>query len=167
MNAELETLIQIAADETGVEVASLYLYENDSLVLRATYGLQSEMVGQVRMSIHEGLTGAAFRAEKPLVIVEPALHPDYRFFPGSGEEDFHSFLGMPLPGRNGVLVFQTRDPKYFSTSEVRVARVWADYILQSMGKKPEPADGEAASPAETKSVGNYVPRAARYSYAAG
>ena len=167
MNAELETLIQIAADETGVDVASLYLFEDARLVLRATFGLRADSVGRVSMSPDEGLTGAAFRENKPLVIVEPALHPQFRFFPGSGEEEFHSFLGVPLEGGIGVLVFQTREPKYFSTSEVRVARVWADYILQSMGKKPGPRPLETASPAETKPTGNYVPRAARYSFAAG
>ena len=167
MNAELETLIQIAADETGVDVASLYLFEDESLVLRATFGLQSGMVGQVRMSPSEGLTGAAFREEKALVVVEPALHPAYRFFPGSGEEEFHSFLGVPLSGKTGVLVFQTREPKYFSSSEVRVARVWADYILQALGKAPDPGAPESAASGESKPAGNYVPRTMRYTFATG
>lgn len=128
MDADFETLVQIAADEMDMEVSSLYIRDEAHLVLRATFGLKAEAVGAVRMHIDEGLTGAAYKAQEPLPVSEAAAHPLYRYFPESGEEQFRSFLGIPLPEGLGVLVFQTRECRDFSMSELRAAVEWARRI---------------------------------------
>ncbi len=56
-----------------------------------------------------------------LAITNPQNHPDYRFFHETGEEQFHTFVGIPLQDRSasvGVLVIQTRDIHHFSDDEL-------------------------------------------------
>lgn len=125
MTADYQTQVQIAADEMGVDVVSLYVAAGGDLVLAATFGLQPSSIGQVRMKLNEGLTGLAYTGGKPLPVSEPAQHPRFRHFPDSGEDEFHSYLGVPLPKRLGVLVFQTRAKHFYSQSEIRAAGFWA------------------------------------------
>ena len=130
MLPELTVLVEVAADEMSVDVASFYVRENEDLVLRATFGLNQQSVGNLRLKLNEGLTGAAYTSGRPLPISEPASHPRYRFFPQSGEEEFHSYLGIPLPNGLGVLVFQTRQAHYYTQSEVRAAGLWAERMAR-------------------------------------
>lgn len=128
MTADFATQVQIAADEMSVDVASLYIAAGHELVLQATFGLQASSVGKVRMSLYEGLTGLVYTGGKVLPISEPAQHPRYRHFPESGEDEFHSYLGVPLPNGLGVLVFQTRARHFYSQSEIRAASLWAERL---------------------------------------
>ncbi|HSH70776.1 MAG TPA: GAF domain-containing protein, partial [Deferrisomatales bacterium] len=121
-----ETLDQITgllARRLRVEVCSIYLHRGGTLVLRSTCGLDQTAVGKVSMSAEEGLTGLAFQRAAPVNVRDAVQHPRYKFFPGIGEEAFHSYLGVPLIHRQqpiGALVVQTREPREFSTDTVRL-----------------------------------------------
>ena len=50
-------------------------------------------------------------------------HPRFKYFKESGEEEYHSFLGVPLIDRGvlqGVLVVQTKEPRVFRENEIRM-----------------------------------------------
>src|SRR5262249_61465844 len=67
-------------------------------------------VGKVAMSVGEGLTGMAVEKLEPVMAVDAMSHPRYKFFPETGEERYHSFLGVPVLERGkplGVLVVHT------------------------------------------------------------
>ncbi len=129
---DLDTHVQIAADEMGADVCSLYIREFDELVLHATFGLEKASVGSVRMQLEEGLTGAAYTGGRPLPISEPSLHPRFRYFPNTKEEQFRSYLGIPLPDGLGVLTFQTRGPHFFTRTEINAAQLWADRLAEDI-----------------------------------
>ncbi|MDT8420301.1 MAG: phosphoenolpyruvate--protein phosphotransferase [Desulfuromonadales bacterium] len=123
LNETLNNIVTLVAERAHSEVCSLYLLEDDrkTLVLRATQGLVSESVGHVRLSIGEGLTGLVAETQEILSIEEPQNDPRYRYFGVTKEEQFHSFLGIPLADRNqtiGVLVIQTREPRVFNQEEI-------------------------------------------------
>lgn len=128
VDVDLNTFVQVAADEMDVDVASLYMFEQGELVLRSTFGLRAESVGRVRMSISQGLTGSTFFTNRIVHVADAPRHPKFLYFPATGEAAFRSFLGIPLPGRQGVLVFQTREKHMFSASEIRAAVLWANRI---------------------------------------
>ena len=49
--------------------------------------------------------------------------PRFKYFKESGEEEYHSFLGVPLIDRGvlqGVLVVQTKEPRIFREDEIRM-----------------------------------------------
>lgn len=122
LDETLENIVNLIAERAHSDVCSLYLLEDqdDTLVLRATCGLSVEAIGKVQMKIGEGLTGLAVQQRATLAVEEPQNDPRYRYFAGTGEEQFHSFLAIPLFDRNdplGVMVIQTRARRTFSNDE--------------------------------------------------
>ena len=83
------------------------------------------------MSVEEGLTGMAIEKMEPVMAVDALTHPRYKFFPETGEEKYHSFLGVPIVERGtpiGVLVVQTLRRRKFSPHEIRVLRAIATQV---------------------------------------
>ena len=93
----LHDIVRLIADKFGVDVCSIYILEEDKdrLSLAATVGLSEDMVGSIYMGLDEGLTGLVLKRMRPLFVKDPARHPRYKYFEGSGEEKYHSFLGFP------------------------------------------------------------------------
>jgi signal transduction protein with GAF and PtsI domain len=121
----LTNIVRLIQRRFQSDVCSVYLLQPDRLhlVLTATVGLQPSSVGKVRMRLNEGLVGLVAEQVSPQVIADPAKHPRFKYFPESGEDRYHSFLGVPLVDRGllvGVLVVQTIEPHPFSADEVRM-----------------------------------------------
>jgi phosphotransferase system enzyme I (PtsP) len=101
------------------------------LTLRATTGLERSAIGKVAMSVGEGLTGMAIEKLEPVMAIDAMSHPRYKFFPETGEERYHSFLGVPVLERGtplGVLVVQTLRRRKFVGTEVRLRRAIASLV---------------------------------------
>ena len=136
-NSLRETLDKIVSTIAGgmeVEVCSLYLFDaqRERLVLRATVGLETESVGKVSMRVSEGLVGLVVEHGQPVTVSDAISHPRYKYFPETGEERFHAFLGVPVQdGRQkpiGVLVVQTLRSRKFSPGEVRLLKTAANQV---------------------------------------
>src|SRR6059036_1768442 len=129
----LQRIVEVVAERTGTEVCSLYILDPRAqrLTLWATTGLERSAVGKVTMSVEEGLTGMAIEKLEPVMAVDAATHPRYKLFPETGEERYHSFLGVPIVERGtpiGVLVVQTLRRRRFSTHEIRLLRAIAAQV---------------------------------------
>lgn len=123
----LRSIVAIVAERMETEVCSLYILDRQRgrLTLRATMGLDQEAVGKVSMGTGEGLTGLVIEKMGPVTVVDALAHPRYKYFPETGEERFHSFLGVPLMERKkplGVLVVQTSRRREFSRDEIRLLK---------------------------------------------
>lgn len=123
----LKSIVAIVAERMETEVCSLYIYDRQKnrLTLCATMGLGQESVGKVSMGISEGLTGLVIEKMSPVTVVDALAHPRYKYFPETGEERFHSFLGVPLIEKRmplGVLVVQTSRRREFSRDEIRLLK---------------------------------------------
>ncbi len=123
LDETLRNIVTLVARRMHTDVCSIYLLDADqqTLRLRATRGLSRKAVGKVTLRIGEGLTGMAAQKRHAIAIEEPQEHPSYRYFKETGEERFHSFLGIPLFERNdplGVIVLQTKEPRQFNKEEI-------------------------------------------------
>jgi phosphotransferase system, enzyme I, PtsP len=89
----------------GADVASLYLLEGEGseLVMRGNVGFPDRALGQVRLSVGEGITGAAIECMRPISVAVAQQHLGYRHFPELGEEEFPVFGAIPVLGRSGPL----------------------------------------------------------------
>ena len=121
----LMNLVALIAARFHTDVCSAYLLEPDrsNLVLAATLGLNPDCIGTLRMPIHMGITGLVAERVLPVAVDDVKKHPRFQFFRGSGEEEFHSFLGVPLIDRGvlqGVLVVQTKEPRVYAEEEIRM-----------------------------------------------
>ncbi|MDD3119395.1 MAG: GAF domain-containing protein, partial [Victivallales bacterium] len=94
----LAQIVTILAEELGVDACSVYEYHeaNNELVLAATYGLAAEAVKKVVLKPGEGLTGTCFKERRIINVANPHQHPKFKHFPATGEDRYHSFLGVPL-----------------------------------------------------------------------
>jgi phosphotransferase system, enzyme I, PtsP len=105
------------------EVASLYLLEGDgrSMVMRGNIGFPRAARGQVRLRVGEGITGLAVQTQYPVSVASASEHSNFRSVPELGEEQFPSFLAVPILGALGplgALVVQRRGERPFSEPEV-------------------------------------------------
>ena len=121
----LMNLVALIATRFKTDVCSAYLLEPDrsNLVLAATLGLHPRCIGTLRMPISEGLTGMVAELVKPVAVEDAPSHPRFKYFKESGEDIYHSFLGVPLIDRGilqGVLVVQTKATRIFSEAEIRM-----------------------------------------------
>src|SRR5208282_3452643 len=121
----LMNVVALIAKRFRTDVCSAYLLEPDrsNLVLAATLGLHPKSIGTLRMPLNEGLTGLVAEQLLPVAVADAREHPRYKYFKESGEDAYHSFLGVPLIDRGvlqGVLVVQTREPRDFQENEIRM-----------------------------------------------
>jgi starch phosphorylase len=121
----LMNVVAVIADRFHTSVCSIYLLEPDraNLVLAATVGLRPQCIGTLRMPLNEGLAGLVAEEVRPVAVESVRNHPRFKYFREAGEEDFQSFLGVPLIDRGvlqGVLVVQTAEPRPFREAEIRM-----------------------------------------------
>src|SRR5215467_5082900 len=108
----LMNVVALIASRFRSDVCSAYLLEPDraTLVLAATLGLRPQCIGSLRMGLDEGLAGLVAEEVRPVAVEQARNHPRFKYFREAGEDDFQSFLGVPLIERGvlqGVLVVQT------------------------------------------------------------
>ena len=124
LRASVQGIVATIAEHLSMEVCSLYVYdpERQTLNLFATTGLDPSSIGKVAMGIDEGLTGIVIQKLEPVMAVDAMAHPRYKYFPETGEERYHSFLGVPVVDQRtarGVLIVQTSRRRRFTRDEVR------------------------------------------------
>ncbi|HME06184.1 MAG TPA: alpha-glucan family phosphorylase, partial [Bryobacteraceae bacterium] len=121
----LMNVVALIAKRFQTDVCSAYLLEPDraNLVLAATVGLRRESIGTVRLALNEGLAGLVAEQVQPVAVEHVRTHPRFKYFRGIGEDEFESFLGVPLIDRGvlqGVLIVQTIQARVFQPDEVRM-----------------------------------------------
>ncbi|MBL6946747.1 MAG: phosphoenolpyruvate--protein phosphotransferase [Rhodospirillales bacterium] len=153
----LDQTVSVIASGTGADVCSVYVRRaGDLLELFATKGLKKSAVHSTRLRVGEGLVGVVAARARPLALSDAQHHPSFVFRPETGEEIFHSLMGVPIlrGGRVlGVLVLQNRIRRRFISEEVEtmqtVAMVLAEMVAGGeliAGQELLPADGIAKSP---------------------
>ena len=149
----LDKIVVLIAANMVAEVCSVYVLRVDgTLELYATEGLKREAVHQTVLRQDEGLVGLVASEANPINLSDAQTHPAFSFRPETGEEIYHSFLGVPIlrAGNTlGVLVVQNRARRTYSEEEEEAlqttAMVLAEMIasgeLLSLAKPgAEPAD---------------------------
>ncbi len=132
----LDRVVELIGNTMVADVCSIYLRSDDeSLLLMATQGLRPEAVGRTRLKENEGLVGLVSASARPLRLTDAFSHPRFSYRPETGEDPFHSFMGVPIlrGGRVlGVLVVQNRTERAYDDDEAEalqtVAMVLAELV---------------------------------------
>ena len=126
-------MVLIAANMVA-EVCSTYVLRVDNtLELYATEGLNRDAVHRTVLSAHEGLVGLVASEATPLNLSDAQNHPAFSFRPETGEEIYHSFLGVPIlrAGNTlGVLVVQNRAKRTYVEEEVEALQTTAMVLAE-------------------------------------
>ena len=142
----LDTIVRIIAADMVAEVCSCYVMRaGEVLELFATEGLRREAVHNTRLRVGEGLVGVIAATARPLALADAQTHPDFAYRPETGEEIYHSLMGVPIlrGGRVlGVLVVQNRTRRNYTEDETEALQTIA-MVLAELA-----ASGEFVSPVE-------------------
>lgn len=133
----LSQVVQIVSRHMQADVCSIFLYKEQSnlLVLEATAGLYSDMVGILTLKPGEGLTGLALRELRPIREGHGNNNPYYKSIPGSGDERYESVLAVPIirgVKRVGVLVLQDMRSTRFSKSDAQALKAIASQLAATL-----------------------------------
>ncbi len=139
----LDRIVRQIAGNMVAEVCSVYVLRADGVLeLYATEGLNKEAVHLSQLKMGQGLVGTIAASAQPLNLSDAQSHPAFRYLPETGEEIYHSFLGVPIlrTGRSlGVLVVQNKASRTYREEELEAlettAMVLAEMIATGELKK--------------------------------
>ncbi len=130
----LDKIVVLIAANMVAEVCSVYVLRVDStLELYATEGLNRDAVHHTVMRADEGLVGLVASQASAINLSNAQAHPAYSYRPETGEEIYHSFLGVPIlrAGNTlGVLVVQNRARRTYSDEEVEALQTTAMVLAE-------------------------------------
>ena len=130
----LDRIVREIAQNMVAEVCSLYVLRADSVLeLYATEGLNPGSVHLAQLRLGEGLVGTIAASARPLNLSDAQNHPAFAYLPETGEEIYHSFLGVPVlrAGRTlGVLVVQNRTMRQYREEEIEALETIAMVIAE-------------------------------------
>ncbi|HMP43186.1 MAG TPA: GAF domain-containing protein, partial [Roseiflexaceae bacterium] len=132
LDTSMQLVVETVAEVIGVEACSVYLYDKntDDLTLRATHGLNTAAIGQVRVTMNQGITGSAAREGQPVVVRDTRRDTRFHAEPALGEEPFRAILAVPIvlfsierfhlgtAKLQGVITIQTYGPRDFTAEEI-------------------------------------------------
>ncbi len=173
--ARLDRVATLIASNMVAEVCSIYLARaGGELELFATEGLNKAAVHNTRLKRGEGLVGDIALHARPLNLSDAPSHPQFAYRPETGEDPFHSLMGVPIlrDGRSlGVVVVQNMTRRLYDEEEIEalqtIAMVIAEMIasgdliplgeLEETGiRRDRPWRAQGTSFAEGLAIGNAV-----------
>ena len=130
----LDKVVVLIAANMVAEVCSVYVLRVDgTLELYATEGLKREAVHKTVLKADEGLVGLVASEANPINLSDAQSHPAFSFRPETGEEIYHSFLGVPVlrAGNTlGVLVVQNRARRTYTEEEEEALQTTAMVLAE-------------------------------------
>ena len=154
--ARLDKLVSVIAANMVAEVCSIYLQRAGGMLeLFATEGLNRSAVHTTRMKPGEGLVGLVAESATPVNLSNAPDHPRFSYRPETGEDPYHSFLGVPIVRAErvfGVLVVQNRTERHYDEDEeealLTIAMVLAEVVAQGTLVDPAELDEPELSPTQ-------------------
>ena len=138
--ARLDLLVRTLATSLHADVCSIYFARpGDILELFASHGLKQTSVHVTRLRVGEGLVGEIASTGLDLNLSEPQAHPKFAYRVETGEEMYHSFIGVPLLHSHktiGVLVVQSKSARSYTDDLAEILHAVAMVISElAVGNK--------------------------------
>ncbi|MBP1732778.1 MAG: uncharacterized protein H6Q55_3207 [Deltaproteobacteria bacterium] len=135
---ELEELLsriaRMVADVTGADSCFIYLFDkqNNELVLRAATNPQTNILGNIRLKLGEGVTGWAAREKKPVALAREAYKdPRFKRFTELAEDKYEALLAVPILTKDeiiGVMNVHARKEHKFHESQTNLLFTISRYL---------------------------------------
>jgi phosphotransferase system enzyme I (PtsP) len=133
----LDKVVTLIAADMVAEVCSCYVMRaGEVLELFATEGLLKTAVHETRLRVGEGLVGDIAAHARTLALSDAQSHPNFAYRPETGEEIFHSLIGVPIirGGRViGVLVVQNKTSRNYTEEEAETLETVAMVLAELVG----------------------------------
>ena len=147
----LTEVVRLVASNMIAEVCSVYFMRGGEILeLFATEGLKETAVHNTRLRVGEGLVGHIAATASPLNLSNAQKHPKFVYRVETGEEIYHSLMGVPILRSGkvvGVLVIQNKTQRHYMQEEKEslqtVAMVVAELIAS--GDLVDPQEQQEAT----------------------
>jgi phosphotransferase system enzyme I (PtsP) len=131
----LDNIVAMVAKHMQADVCSIYMYDEskEELVLRANTGFRPQVIGKIRLKPGEGIAGTVFQKKDPVCVSDGFTHPNFRYFKGTGEERYKSFLSVPIiSGADpvGVIMLQRQENNRFENRDIKTLQIVASQLPQ-------------------------------------
>jgi len=130
----LDKIVVLIAANMVAEVCSVYVLRVDNtLELYATEGLNRDAVHHTVLRADEGLVGLVASQATAINLSNAQAHPAFAYRPETGEEIYHSFLGVPILRSGnmlGVLDVQNRARRTYTEEEVEALQTTAMVLAE-------------------------------------
>lgn len=129
----LTKVVEITAGIMKVDVCSIYLLntEDGYLELKATKGLRTDAVGNVRIPPGEGITGRVAKQGRTFAVSDVTRDRRNKYFPITGEDEYRSLMSAPLKFQNeliGAINVQTKKARTYQEHERRLLKTIAQQV---------------------------------------
>jgi len=124
LDAVLHDIVDIAVEVTKADSCLIYLLNShrDELVLRASKNPHPKLIGRIRLSLGEGITGWVAQQGRAVAIASNASDdPRFKFFHNLPEDRHQAFLSVPIMAKReviGVINVQHKHPHRYRAHEV-------------------------------------------------
>lgn len=120
--AALDIIVRRVQHAMRAEVCSIYLVDPNTkqYVLMSTKGLSITTSEVITLAPDEGLVGLVGKRAEPINLADAKSHPAFFHIDETNEDQFHSFLGVPIIHHRqvlGVLVVQHEEKCRFDEGE--------------------------------------------------
>ena len=104
------------------DLCAIYLLDerHKQYILLASEGFKPGVDGKLKINKNEGLVSLVGDREEIINLEDAASHPRFKYFPETGEEIYHGFMGVPIIHQRellGVVVVQQKNQRKFDESE--------------------------------------------------
>ncbi len=118
----MDILVHKIRFTTETDCCSIYLLDSfrKRYRLMATDGLSQSAVGKATLHFNEGLVGVVGTTGEVLNLADATNHPNFKYLPDVGEDEYQSFLGAPILDQGatiGVLIIQSKNKVQFGEQE--------------------------------------------------
>ena len=122
----LNNIVVMISKYMQADVCSIYIYDDakGELVLRANTGLKPEVIGKIKLKSGVGIAGTVFEKNEPVCVIDGFAHPDFCYFKGIGEDQYKSFLSVPIVSGTGPA---WASMKVLAGTEAR-SSAWSNWI---------------------------------------
>ncbi|HDQ13376.1 MAG TPA: GAF domain-containing protein, partial [Sediminispirochaeta sp.] len=129
----LHLTVKIISKHMQTEACSIFLIEKDTgdLILRATVGLNPDMIGELRLKEGDGITGTSLKSGKPICVPRGSEDPHFMYVPDIFEDKYESFLAVPIiqsGNKLGVIVLEDSRPDYYNKRDIRALSAIASQL---------------------------------------
>ncbi|TVR76425.1 MAG: GAF domain-containing protein [Sphaerobacteraceae bacterium] len=125
LDSMLMTVARVVRETLGCDACSVFLFDpsSDTLVLRASIGLNPGAVGRITLPLGAGITGEAALRREVVPVVDAVSHPSYVDYPLLGNQPYRSHVSAPMALRSpdrliGVINLMTIEQRTFDSEEV-------------------------------------------------
>jgi len=129
----LDNIVVMVARHMHADVCSIYIYDDvkGKLILRANTGFKPQLIGKIKLKPGEGIAGTVFKKNEPVCISDGFTHSNFRYFKGTGEERYKSFLSVPIVSGEspvGVIMLQRQENNRFENSDIKALQIVASQL---------------------------------------